>query len=151
MFNAEIEDVEGATKVSLLLIANAFIHSSFTIEHCDVWSGMGDAENIVSYWYASMLKKKTKLIGIRGGMWLLRALCGIFGGKERLRGKNFLGWKNKFWFCLYFILWTLSLWIFIFFVLIFPPHNGRRVYTCMLKLWSKIVVQLFLINCNYYY
>ena len=44
--------------------------------------------------YASMLKKKTKLIlefGIRGGMWLLRALCGIFVGKERLRGKNFLG------------------------------------------------------------
>ena len=72
-----------------------------------------------------------------------RALCRTFGGKkkqkgERLRGKNFLCWENRFWFCQYFIMldvtrWVLSLysslWIFRLCIDFFSLKLGRKVYT----------------------
>ena len=117
-----------------------FIHSSFTIEHCGVRSGMGNVENIV--WDASMLKKKNQThIGIR--MECSSFVHYVEHLEQKTKKEN--AWEARTcsveridsgFVSTSFCLMTLyECWLstlvceFLDFVLVFFPHKGRRVYT----------------------
>ena len=119
-----------------------FIHSSFTINivvfGVGWWAMLRTLSDMLQCW-----RRKPNSYWNKG--WNVVPSCIVWNiwrkkkeKGERLRGKNFLCWENRFWFCQYFIMldvtrWVLtlysSLWIFRLCIdLFFFPHKGRRVY-----------------------
>ena len=102
-----------------------FIHSSFTINivvfGVGWWAMLRTLSDMLQCW-----RRKPNSYWNKG--WNVVPSCIVWNiwrkkkeKGERLRGKNFLYWENRFWFCQYFITldvtrWVLtlysSLWIF---------------------------------------